>query len=98
MSCWVGGWVVVACAVWVGGWVGGTSVEHIPRPTPPPHTHAARPPLSTPRPPAAVLGNTWLAPHFQQSGDRSTHFGPFTKPLPHARVGAPACVPGSGCC
>lgn len=47
---------------------------------------------------AAMVGNSWLAPHFEVVGDRSVHYGLFAcgaAPAPTAGAAAPS---GGACC
>mmetsp|Transcript_19752 Transcript_19752/g.64214 ORF Transcript_19752/g.64214 Transcript_19752/m.64214 type:complete len:401 (+) Transcript_19752:26-1228(+) len=48
---------------------------------------------------ASMVGESWLAPHFEVSGDRSTHFGLFDcSPAPVTAAPAPAATGGGGSC
>eukprot|EP00470_Lotharella_oceanica_P008436 CAMPEP_0170179470 /NCGR_PEP_ID=MMETSP0040_2-20121228/17929_1 /TAXON_ID=641309 /ORGANISM="Lotharella oceanica, Strain CCMP622" /LENGTH=357 /DNA_ID=CAMNT_0010423583 /DNA_START=38 /DNA_END=1111 /DNA_ORIENTATION=- len=51
---------------------------------------------------ASMVGETWLKPHFEVQGDRSTHFGLFDcSPVPSsgaATATEPAAAGGGGCC
>jgi len=58
------------------------------------HTLQARKPFLVCDNTAAMLGETWLGPHFEVHGDRSTHYGLFDcAPAPAAGAGA-----GAACC
>ncbi len=46
---------------------------------------------------ASMLGETWLAPHFDVLGNRNTHFGLFDCSAPAPVAGDGACGP-AGCC
>jgi arsenite methyltransferase len=55
---------------------------------------------------AAMLQDSWLAPHFTVTGDRSTHYGVFDCSIPTSSLGPSTSVPvtkqtpacGSSCC
>ena len=61
------------------------------------HVLEARRPMLVCGNTASMLGETWLAPHFDITGDRRTHFGLFDCAPPAAAAAAGACGPG-GCC
>lgn len=48
---------------------------------------------------ASMLSETWLAPHFTVTGNRSVHFGVFPcDPIPSTSSAAAGCAPGGACC
>lgn len=51
---------------------------------------------------ASMVGESWLAPHFTVTGDRSVHYGEFDcsgpKTTSSAAGAAAACAPGGACC
>lgn len=46
---------------------------------------------------ASMVGETWLAPHFAVTGDRSVHYGEFDCSGPKVTSGGAAAAPGGAC-